>query len=559
MRIKISSRLLVAFLFISCFISEAHAQGLLANTYGGSGYDWAYSIEQTTDGGYIFCGPGTLGAGGYDYWVVKLDASGTVTWQKTYGGSSDDIPNAMQQTADGGYIVAGRTQSFGAGGFDFWVVKLTSSGTVTWQKTYGGKGDDLAYSVRQTPDGGYIVAGAMSSTGSSGLDYWVLKLDSSGTILWQQTYGGSSTDMAYASHPTEDGGLVVAGGAMSFGAGGYDFWILKLNAAGNVVWQRAFGGTLDDIAFSIDETSDGGYLMAGFTVSFGAGSNDFWILKLDSGGLIEWQKTYGGTALDWAFAARQTPEGGYIAAGRTDSFGGGGADVWVLKLDSSGNPAWQKTFGGGSLDYAYSVWRAQDGSFIVGGVTGSFGAGSYDAAVLKLDSSCLLGGTCPAMSNTSVVPATPSPTVQNTICTQKSTSISPATPTASPSNSTAAKAVQCTYANLPGEVFDTLTLSKSGDVPILNWKAPGGTCAVSAYGIYRGSFPIFPYNHEYLDCAVTELSYPDTTAGDSQYYLVVPLNAYVEGSYGTRNDAAVLTERPASSSPCRPQCLIPCP
>jgi hypothetical protein len=556
---KIQISLLGALLFIFCFICEAKAQTFFANAYGGSGYDYAYSIEQTTDGGYAFCGPGTFGtgAGGMDFWVVKLDASGGVTWSRTYGGASDDIPNAMQQTSDGGYIVAGRTLSFGAGGYDYWVLKLTSTGVVTWQRTYGGSKDDMAYSVRQASDGGYFVAGWTLVSGTSNYDYWILKLDSSGNILWQRTYGGSSLDVVYASHATADGGVVVAGGATSFGAGGYDVWILKLDSLGNVSWQQAYGGSADDFVLSIDQTTDGVYISAGRTTSYGVGT-DFWVLKLDPSGVIEWQKTYGGSALDWAFAVQQTVDGGYIVGGRTDSFGVG-TDLWILKLDAIGNITWQKTYGGTALDYAYSVGQARDGSLLVGGVTGSFGAGSYDAVVLKLESSCMSGSTCPYMSNTSVVPGTPSPSILTTTRSPVTTSISPGTPTYSTSSATVARAVQCAYSNLPGAVFNTLTLTKSGNAPRLQWQVPGGTCAVTGYGIYRGTFPIFPYNHQSLDCTVTVLNYTDGSAGGNQYYLVVPLNTYTEGSYGARADGSTTTERPPASSPCKPQCLLACP
>jgi hypothetical protein len=557
---KLGLRWVIAVLLVSCFSYEANAQELFANTYGGNGNDWAYAIQQTREGGYVLAGPASsFGAGGYDFWVVKLDASGNVTWQKTYGGSADDIPNAIQQTTDDGYIVAGRTLSYGKGGFDVWVIKLSASGNIVWQKTIGGSGSDLAYSVRQTKDGGYVVAGGTDSSGAGNLDFWVIKLDSSGDSIWQYTYGGSSVDLAYASEPTADGGLVVAGGAVSFGAGGYDVWVLKLSASGTVMWQKAFGGPSDDLAFAIEQTADGGFIVAGRTNSYGAGNTDFWILKLKASGELEWQRTYGGSAVDWAFSVRQTSDGGYVAAGRTDSFGAGSSDVWILKLDASGNILWQRTFGGSSLDYAYSINLAQDGSYLVAGVAASFGAGSYDMVALKLEPSCILGAACSYLSATSVLPYTPSPSVLTTSVTPRSTSYAPASTAASAVSSAASKGVPCVYASLPGAVSDTLTVSKSGTSPRLSWQAPGGSCAGTAYGIYRGTFPVFPYNHESLDCTVTGLTYLDFTSGNNQYYLVVPHNASLEGSYGKSREGPVLTERPAGSSACRPRCPMACP
>jgi len=416
--------------------SKAIAQQLLywAKTYGGSGYDYAHSIQQTSDGGYIVAGSTeSFGAGGKDFWVLKLDSSGTVEWQKTYGGGGNDWNSSIQQTSDGGYIVAGSTESFGAGGKDFWVLKLDSNGTVMWQKTYGGSSYDGAYSIQQTQDGGYIVAG------SFGGDAWVLKLNSSGNVQWQKTYGGSSYDFAHSIQQTEDGGYIVAGETESFGAGGYDFWVLKLDSSGNVEWQKTYGGNTDDYNYtqSIQQTSDGGYIMAGETYSFGVGWPDFWVLKVDSSSNVEWQKTYGGSEWDRAHSIQQTSDGGYIVAGCTESFGAGWDDSWVLKLDQSGNVLWQKTYGDGSYDHASSIQQTSDGGYIVAGDTESFGAGWSDAWVLKLDSSggipeCpLIGDSNAIVNSTSVVGitgeivvsdtngaiGTPTITVKDTSCT----------------------------------------------------------------------------------------------------------------------------------------------
>jgi len=557
---KIGLLAAASLLLVSGLAGEASAEGSLANTYGGGGNDWAYAVQQTTDDGYVLTGPtSSFGAGGYDFWIVKLDAAGTVSWEKTYGGSADDIPNAIQQTADEGYIVAGRTQSYGKGNFDVWVLKLDSSGNAVWQETIGGTGSDLAYSVRQMPDGGYVVAGGTDSYGLGNLDFWVLKLNASGGSVWQNTFGGSSVDLAYASQPTVDGGVVVAGGAVSFGAGGYDVWVLKLGPSGTVIWQKAFGGAADDLAFAIDQTADGGYIVAGRTNSYGAGNTDFWVLKLDASGNLKWQKTYGGSALDWAFSVRQTADGGYVVAGRTDSFGAGSSDIWVLKLDGSGTVLWQRTFGGSALDYAYSVNLARDGSFLVGGVMASFGAGNYDMVALKLEPSCTLGAACPYLSATSVLPSTSEPSIITTGASARPTAAVPAATAVSATPSTATKTVPCAYANLPGAVMNTLMVSKTGENVRLTWLAPGGTCTVSAYGIYRGTFPVFPYNHEPLACSVMGLTYLDSTSAGDHYYLVVPHNAYLEGSYGTGSNGSVTTERPAAPSPCRPRCLVPCP
>jgi hypothetical protein len=303
-------------------------------TYHKPDYDYAYSIQQTSDGGYIVAGLSSLGFVQYA-WVLKLDGNGNVQWQKTYG---DGTAYSIQQTSDGGYIVAGEAYSFGAGGSDACVLKLDGDGNVQWQKTYGGTDSDFVNSIQQTSDSGYIVAGQTGSFGAGFYDAWVLKLDGDGYVQWQKTYGGTDSDFVNSIQQTSDSGYIVAGQTGSFSAGSYDVWVLKLDGDGYVQWQKTYGGTDSDFVNSIQQTSDSGYIVAGQTGSFSAGSYDAWVLKLDGDGYVQWQKTYGGTANnDSANSIQQTSDGGYIVAGFTtlqslyrDT------DVWVLRLDANG-------------------------------------------------------------------------------------------------------------------------------------------------------------------------------------------------------------------------------
>jgi hypothetical protein len=223
---------------------------------------------------------------GTDYWVLKLDANGNVVWQKMYGGAGNDYSPSIQETSDNGFILAGGTASFGAGAGDFWVLKLDSNGNAVWQKTYGGSSDDQAWSMQVTSDNGFIVAGLTWSNGADYRDYWVLKLDANGNVVWQKAYGGSYDEIAQSIQETSDGGFIVAGVTRPYGACCRDYWVLKLDANGNVVWQKTYGGASNDWPFSIQETSDGGFIVAGVTESYGAGEGDILVLKLDANGDI---------------------------------------------------------------------------------------------------------------------------------------------------------------------------------------------------------------------------------------------------------------------------------
>jgi hypothetical protein len=268
---------------------EAPAVYAWARTYGSTGDDWSTSIQPTSDGGYVFTGfYGPIGENFARLWVVKLDAAGEMEWQRTYGPASYDYEwlHFIRQTSDGGYIIGADTDAFGAGGWDMWILKLDGAGDVQWQKVYGGPGDDWGYSVVETADGGYVADGLSSSFGMGSWDLWVVRLDSAGSVLWQKTYGGPGFDYLISIQQTTDGGFVAAGHTQSFGSGQSDLWALRLDADGNILWQKTYGGTRDDRFNCAEPARDGGIIAIGSTRSFGAGWDDIWVLKLDAQGSI---------------------------------------------------------------------------------------------------------------------------------------------------------------------------------------------------------------------------------------------------------------------------------
>ena len=402
---------------------------------GGSNFDYGSSINATSDGGYIITGytssnDGDVSGnhGGLDVWVVKLDSSGNIVWQKTLGGSENDYANTGQQTSDGGYILTGYTYSnngdvSGNHGYeDIWVVKLDSSGNIVWQKCLGGTNYDYGNAIQQTSDNGYIITGYTYSNhgdvsgNHGGADVWVVKLDSSGTILWQKCLGGTSSDIGYDINQTSDNGYIITGytgsnnGDVSGNHGSLDIWVVKLDSSGTIVWQKTLGGFGDEYGYAIRQTSDEGYVVTGMMQwSTDAdllghhGYADAYVAKLDSSGTVTWERALGGTSYDYGQSVRQTADGGYSVIGYTYSNDGdvsgnhGTYDIWVVKLNgAAGAIEWQKTLGGTSYDYGRStIQEVSENRFILtsssysnnGDVSGNHG--NVDAWVAKIAYSTL--------------------------------------------------------------------------------------------------------------------------------------------------------------------------
>ncbi len=407
--------------FLSVHITFAQAPDIeWDKTIGTYTNDYFSSLLQTTDGGYILGGYTSegisgdkteSGRGSWDYWVVKLDATGqNIEWQKAVGGSDGETLWSVQQTTDRGYILGGHTNSLSSGDktesrrgmHDYWVVKLDEKGNILWDKTIGGSEFDFLYSVIQTSDGGYLLGGE-SQSGQSGdkaepnqgyWDYWVVKLDGTGqTIEWQNAIGGNGDSKLRKIKQTTDGGYILGGHSKAGIArdktesnfGERDYWVVKLDATGqNIEWQKTIGGNKDEMLWDIQQTMDGGYIIGGHTKSgisgnkteAGRGNWDYWVVKLDEIGNIEWQKTIGSLGDELLHSVIQSIDGGYILGGTGgDGLGGdntvltnGSADYWLVKLDATGqNIQWQKSIGGENYEEFWVIAQTADGGYIVGG------------------------------------------------------------------------------------------------------------------------------------------------------------------------------------------------
>jgi hypothetical protein len=396
-------------------------------TYGGSLDDLDYSVQQTNDGGYIMSGvTNSFGAGDYDVYLIKTDFIGDTLWTKTYGGISDEYSYSIQQTTEGGYIIAGSTNGFGAGDYDVYLIKTDTNGDTLWTKTFGGTGVDYGTSVQQCADGGYVVAGYTGSFGDFYHDVYLIRTKPTGDTVWTKIFGGFGKDEGMSVQQTADDGYLIAGNTRSFDVGANDHvYLIKTDTTGDTLWTKTYGGTIWDYGYSVHQSADGGYIIAGITNSFGSGLYDVYLIKTDATGDTLWTKTYGGAGYDYAYSVQQTTDGGYIIAGYTHSFGAGGSDVYLIRTNPTGGTLWTKTFGGTGDDGGWSVQQTADGGYIIAGRTKSFGAGNYDVYLIKTDSS---GNSGCHQTNTATIVTTPA-----TIVTSPATIVaSPATIATSP-------------------------------------------------------------------------------------------------------------------------------
>ncbi|WP_298779505.1 hypothetical protein [uncultured Polaribacter sp.] len=409
------------------------AETITVKTLGGTNNETLNSVVKTADGGYAVLGftqsnnfdINTKNNESFDFWVMKFSSEDILIWSKTFGGTDDDRGADIIATNDGGFALLGYSKSndgnvtTNAGSQDFWVIKITADGNITWQKTFGFSGADYGTTLLQTSDNGFLLTGVLDVTASGGQgnsktsnkhaggDIWAIKLNNSGTLEWSKFYGGSFTDTPFGIVETTDNNYIIAASSdsedfnISNNKGTYDFWILKISADGALIWEQSFGGSQIDEPRAITATDDGNFIVIGDTRSFDIdvainnGAADLWMIKISNEGTLIWEKTIGSTSFDVARSISKTQDNGFVIAGSSRSSDSifsnqGQNDAWVLKVDDSANIVWQKFIGGTEIDFLYDAIELNNKTIISVGESSSFNGditenkGFSDALIINI-------------------------------------------------------------------------------------------------------------------------------------------------------------------------------
>lgn len=363
----------IILIILSSYFSDAQVVKF-EKVYGGNGYDYGHSVVQTIDNGYIIAGATTsFGSGSTDAYILKTDSLGIPKWQKTFGGINIDQAFSIRETTDSGFVIAGYTNSFGHGGYDMYVIKTNKYGNTIWTKTYGGSDWDFAYSIQQTNDGGYIIAGGTYSFGNGNEDMYLVKINSIGDTLWTKTYGGLNEDEAKSVKQTSDGGYILTGFSKSNGETNGDFYTVKTDNNGNTLWTKYYGGTEEDAAFDVLESYNGEFIIGGKTKSFGAGNFDDLVIKYSTTGLVTYTNTYGGTDDDGLNSITESLGGRLGMVGYSYSYGFGlGTSEFLLYIENPYNGFHSGTFGGNKMENAFSINNTKDKGYIICGNSSSY-------------------------------------------------------------------------------------------------------------------------------------------------------------------------------------------
>ncbi|MBX7140853.1 MAG: T9SS type A sorting domain-containing protein [Chitinophagales bacterium] len=373
---------ILSIILLLCMHSSVFSQFTFENYYGGIDYEEGSAVAETDDGGFIVVGyTESFGAGGSDFFVVRTAADGDTVWTKTYGGTSSDVAKDIVKLDGGHYMIGGFTSSFGLDEPDIYLIEIDYDGNALWSKTIGTEENEQLNKIRKTSDGGFIICGITEKL--SHYKYYIVKTNSSGDTLWTRAY---DYGIAEWIEQTDDGGyILVVYPYEPFGVTRYDFQLVKLDSDGETAWSKFYGAAdpVHEISFAVQQATDGGYLLAGRVDGYGAGGSDFLILKTDADGDSLWSKTFGGGEDERAFTLINTSDGGYLIGGYTATFGGGYFDFYLVKTDENGDSLWTRTYGGEWQEMVFDVKETSDGGFAAVGYTLSYGAGDYDAYLVR--------------------------------------------------------------------------------------------------------------------------------------------------------------------------------
>jgi|GEM_PF-410964 hypothetical protein len=389
--IKVLTTLFALFFILAP--SQVAGQTVWSKTYGGAYDDVCYSVRQDSEGGFVAAGQTYSYGNQAQVFLLRTDSLGNLSWVKALGGIRDEEGRSVLQTSDGGFLIAGWTKSYGPGTPTYanvYLIKTNASGDTLWTKYFGGANEDCGYSLQTTPDSGFIIAGATASFGAGGNDAYCIKTDADGDTIWTRAYGGAGTENAYAAVRAPSGGYLLAGNTFSFGPGTPDSsngYLVRINETGDTLWTKHFGGTGNDGFHGACAVPDGGFIAVGWSSGDGVSVNLF-LVRVSNDGDSLWAKRIGGTGHDDGFGIEPTADGGFVIGGFTDSYGAGGLDFLHVKTDSAGEVQWTKTFGGAEWDFGQTIGTTADGGYILGGFTYSFGTGTptnCNAYLIKTD------------------------------------------------------------------------------------------------------------------------------------------------------------------------------
>lgn len=364
------------------FITET----LFNKTYGSNGSDRGVEIIQARDGNYMIVGNSTGPSGDLDVYLIKLDHEGDKIWEHTYGGNEDDNGWSVKETNDNGFIITGFTKSYGAINNDIFLLKVDNIGNEEWIKTYGMDGDDIGWALDITADGNFIIAAQTNSFGAGDLDAYLLCTNASGDSLWSRTYGGPQVDRVFSITQTKNGEIAMAGITYSFGAGDRDAYLILTDPAGNLKWQRTYGGPGYDNAHHVITNKLGNLILTGYGDHFSIyGKRDIFLKEIDTQGNEIWSNSFGGGDHDHGINVIQTSNNGYLITGYTFSYGEGALDAYTVKTDEKGQQIWYKTFGGAYNDSGYCAIQDQNGNYVLTGRTFDMDNSISDLMVIKFN------------------------------------------------------------------------------------------------------------------------------------------------------------------------------